>query len=109
MKIVCMVIFLVTIIISTGSVSESQCLDDFDCGFCEKCQAGACVFQTNLEDVKAECRQYCFTGFCGGDGVCGLSPVWAAVCSDDGYTDTDDQCDGNGTCEHLGSQWARTV
>lgn len=107
MKIVCMVIFLVTIIISTGSVSESQCLDDFDCGFCEKCQAGTCVFQTNLEDTKAECDDIdCSTGFCGGAGVCGLSPV-GTVCSDDGNTDTDDQCDGNGTCVHLGSQWAR--
>ena len=107
MKIVWMLISLVAIIISTGTVSESQCLDDYQCGLCEKCQAGACLFQTHLEDTKDECPDSeCSTGLCNGSGACGMSPI-GTVCSDDGNMDTDDQCDGNGTCEHLGSQWAR--
>ena len=92
MKIVWMLISLAVIIISTVTVGESQCLDDSECGLCEKCQAGACVFQTNLEDIKGECPDSeCRTGFCNGSGTCGLSPI-GTVCSDDGNTATDDQC-----------------
>lgn len=107
MRVLCILFFLSTIVLSTASVSESQCLDDYECGLCEKCQAGTCVFQTNLEDTKDDCPDSeCSTGFCNGSGVCGMSPV-GTVCSDDGNIDTDDQCDGNGTCVHLSSQWAR--
>ena len=106
MKVVCMLISLVAMIISTGTVSESQCLDDYDCGPCEKCQAGGCVFQASLEDSKDECPDgECGTGFCNGSGTCGLSPAGSA-CTDDENSFTDDECDGAGTCVHLLNQWA---
>jgi uncharacterized delta-60 repeat protein len=82
-------------------------LDDYDCGFCEKCQAGTCVFQTNGEDTKNECPDgECHTSFCNGSGACGLSSS-GTVCTDDGYTYTDDECDGTGLCVHHLNQWTR--
>ncbi len=107
MKRVWMLISLAVIIFSTATVGESQCLDDSECGLCEKCEAGACVFQTNLEDIKGECPDSeCRTGFCNGSGTCGLSPAGTA-CTDDEYSYTDDECDDTGTCVHLLNQWAR--
>jgi len=51
------------------------CTVDGDCGICEKCEGGACILQTALEDVKDECDDLaCTTGFCDGAGACGFEP-----------------------------------
>ena len=107
MKIAILLIAFLVVTVSTCNVSNGQCLDDYDCGSCEKCRAGTCVFQTNLEDIKDECYDgECYTGFCNGSGDCGMSPA-TTVCTDDGYTYTDDECDGTGSCVHHLNQWAR--
>ena len=107
MKIVIRLIVVWVITISTYNVSNSQCLDDYDCGLCEKCQGVTCVFQANGEDTKNECSDSeCYTGFCNGSGTCGLSPA-GTVCTDDGHTYTDDECDVTGTCVHPLNQWVR--
>ena len=107
MKIAVLLIALFVITVSTCNVGNGQCLDDYDCGYCKKCQAGICLFQSNVEDTKEECDDIdCHTGFCDGAGTCGLNPI-GTTCSDDGNPETTDQCDRNGTCLHLGNQWAR--
>jgi uncharacterized delta-60 repeat protein len=107
MRLPAMVIALFFLTVCMCTVSNGQCLNDYDCGFCEKCQAETCVFQTNVEDTKNECSETeCHTGFCNASGACGVSPA-GTVCTDDGYTYTDDECDGNGTCVYFLNQWIR--
>ena len=51
------------------------CVDDSDCGFCEKCNLSnnTCEFQTTSEDTKDECSDLeCTTGLCDGAGACGF-------------------------------------
>lgn len=70
-----------------------DCLDDFDCGPCEKCVSGGCVHQDAGEDLKDACDpDDCHPGACDGNGACGLKPAGtpcAAV--------ADDYC--SGTCD----------
>jgi hypothetical protein len=81
------------------------CLDDTDCGLCQICLAGLCVPQADSEDMKDECPESdCSTGFCNGRGGCGFKAA-DATCADDGYSYTDDICDGAGTCVHPVYQW----
>jgi hypothetical protein len=83
-----------------SELEENQCEDDTDCGFCEKCDAGICIVQTDSEDLKGECpARDCITGFCDGARACGLDPP-GTTCTDDGNACTDDECDGAGVCTH---------
>jgi hypothetical protein len=43
--------------------TQSQCTLDTDCGFCEKCASGMCVFQVN-EDLKGDCGVCEKCGWC---------------------------------------------
>lgn len=55
------------------NVSGGECVDDDDCGFCEKCSLGSCVNQSDSEDTKNECNAVnCYTGFCDGSGSCDI-------------------------------------
>ena len=60
-----------------GRVGALECVNDFDCGTCEKCELASnlCVFQTTAEDVKGECASgLCSSGLCNGSGRCAYSP-----------------------------------
>ena len=66
-----------TVTPKAGRVGALECVDDFDCGICEKCELASnlCVFQTTAEDVKGECASgLCSSGLCNGSGRCAYSP-----------------------------------
>ena len=78
-----------------------ECHSNENCGFCEKCEDGICVSQTDSEDLKDECTEgECKTGYCDGASACGLI-FEGTPCNDDGNVCTDDECDGAGECVHL--------
>lgn len=73
---------------------DLECNTDEECGFCEKCVANECTFQSNEEDTKDECDAInCTTGTCDGSGSCGL------IVSGDGYCDACFSCSPLGECE----------
>jgi hypothetical protein len=77
-----------------------ECGSDEDCGICEKCEEGMCIFQKDLEDIKDECTdETCATGLCDGNGECGVEPD-GTECDDGLYCTKVDECQG-GRC--LGS------
>jgi hypothetical protein len=80
---------------------ELPCTLDTDCGVCEKCDtiSGSCVLQTASEDEKLECSDsdLCLTGFCDGNGACGVQDSGTA-CDDSDACTTSDACDGSGSC-----------
>ena len=78
-------------------VGNPECSVNDDCGPCQKCEAGTCVFQTDSEDLKDECSDgECTTGFCDGTGACGLE-VDGTTCDDGDSSTYDDMCE-SGVC-----------
>jgi len=61
----------------------SECNNDTDCGFCQKCSAGTCVNQAPTEDLKNDCstgygcadnaHYNNYSGYCSGQGSCGYT------------------------------------
>jgi len=85
---------------STTTTIPITCATDNDCAVCEKCDDGTCVFQSTTEDTKNECDTVdCYSGFCNGNGACGVKGA-GEVCTDDGNFCTNDICNGSGTCTH---------
>ncbi len=97
-----------------------HCLQDSDCGFCEKCDNWQCVYQSNSEDLKDDCPgATCKTGYCDGSGSCDNIPSSTLcdsnyICSgtpggDNMYGVTDFRipsqgyCDGYGNCDYSNS------
>ena len=106
--------------VGTGGVCQDgvwvpgNCIDDDDCGLCQKCVGTTCTAQTSSEDLKNECSVVnCYTGFCDGASACNiLSGGEEGTCSAcKGCLDSDSDCDnvndnaqdtvGSNTCSGL--------
>jgi len=97
-----------TILGSTNvDVQEVECLNDYDCGLCEKCTDNVCVSQSDSEDLKDQCAEgSCVTSFCDGEGACDFKPD-NTVCENafcDSLTyNLDDTCQ-SGICTDGGTE-----
>lgn len=72
------------------SEEPPECINNSDCGLCQKCSAGSCINQTNIEDTKDECTaQYTgctndYTlqgdnGQCNGAGNCTIGTLYSNI------------------------------
>jgi hypothetical protein len=57
----------------TGTCTEETipCVNDSDCGFCEYCSVGTCIYQDSGNDVKSNCPA---CQYCDGSGSCMVEP-----------------------------------
>jgi len=80
---------------NTLTIIVPGCITHGDCGFCEKCEAGSCQYQTAMEDLKEECPDdTCVTGYCDGAGACGLEPNTTLCRTSQGICDVAEYCTG---------------
>jgi surface protein len=77
----------------TDGGPEPECVNDSDCGFCEYCSVGTCIYQDEGNDVKDDCSEGT------GGWLCpGTINTPTDICTE---LSQGDNCNGAGECQQV--------
>ena len=79
--------------ICSGGACVNTCSTDPECGLCQTCSSGSCVYVPAGQDTRSQCGTTgCLTGNCNGSGACDFHTSGKQNCSNC------QECNASGSC-----------